>query len=214
MAIYPASRDGYTADELALFAENDEPCYRQAQEIRKNLLRKVKAGNYSKALAPKLWLYWADNASQRYGREVYRIKGHAFSVADRKAAAKEAADRFDADLKRAHGDWRVLAAEYGVGGERGLKARRVGTRKVKAVTARKPGTGRRARMVKSPHMLPGSGEHALVMAGGHPVAELRRFPRSSTWSVYLIAEARSLPRTYTTAAGAARAAKRALGLIK
>lgn len=68
----PASgpADETAARELQLFIENDAELYRQQfTPILLNLLRKMKAGKYNHALAPRLWLYLVDNGAHKYTRE-------------------------------------------------------------------------------------------------------------------------------------------------
>lgn len=58
------------ADELLLYADNDEPTYRQVQMIRQNLAKKMRDGLYSHSMAPKAWVHAADSASARYKKEI------------------------------------------------------------------------------------------------------------------------------------------------
>jgi hypothetical protein len=65
----PQPIDETAARELDLYAENTSELYGQFQSIIANLKRKIKAGKYSPAAAPKLWMYWYDAAAKRYVKE-------------------------------------------------------------------------------------------------------------------------------------------------
>ena len=87
------------AHELTLFATNDGDLYRsRIQPIIQNLARKVAAGAYDPAKAPKLWRYAADDAAQRYTREHGTPGPHGayggFDTATRKACAAMLAESF------------------------------------------------------------------------------------------------------------------------
>lgn len=89
-------------DELILFAENDEPLYRRKMNaFLPNVRRKIEQGKYDPALAPKLWLYWINEAAKKYERE---FPGTKFSLASRQMAASEIAKR---ELQM------LMAGEYG-----------------------------------------------------------------------------------------------------
>lgn len=82
--------------ELVLYADNDGTLYQQsAVPIMKNLTRKWRKGVYDSELAAKLWLYHATRAAKNYAQEF----GYAFSVQDRKAAAKEFEENWRAELE-------------------------------------------------------------------------------------------------------------------
>lgn len=78
------------SDELVLYADNDEPLYRQSyMPIIENLKKKVAKGKYDPVLATKLWMYHADRAAKKYAKE-FATPGEwnrIFSVKDRKEAA-------------------------------------------------------------------------------------------------------------------------------
>ena len=77
------------SDELVLFADNDEPLYRQSfQPIIANLKKKVAKGTYSPAMAVKLWRYHADRAAQKYAKEFGGTWHKIFSTKDRQEAAE------------------------------------------------------------------------------------------------------------------------------
>lgn len=81
--------------ELVLYADNTGSLYPQKESIMKNLTRKWRKGVYDSELAAKLWLYWATAAAKSYAQEF----GYAFSVQDRKAAAKEFEENWRAELE-------------------------------------------------------------------------------------------------------------------
>lgn len=89
-------KDEDAVRELVLYANNDGTLYQQsAVPIMKNLTRKWRKGVYDSALAAKLWLYHATRAAKNYAQEF----GYAFSVQDRKAAAKEFEENWRAELE-------------------------------------------------------------------------------------------------------------------
>lgn len=61
--------DQHALTELELYAENKSSIYEQKKSILKNILRRIKNGTYDPGLAPKLWLYWVDEAAKRYVKE-------------------------------------------------------------------------------------------------------------------------------------------------
>lgn len=77
-------------DELVLYADNDEPLYRQKKAFLENVGRKVERGTYDASKAPQLWLYWIKRAAQKYEKE---FPGTKFSSAAKLAAAAEVAKR-------------------------------------------------------------------------------------------------------------------------
>lgn len=83
--------------ELDLYAENTSELYAQKKAILANIKRKLASGKYDHALAPKLWMYWADAAAKRYVKE-FSAPGDkvdsVFNKATRMAFAKELADRY------------------------------------------------------------------------------------------------------------------------
>ncbi len=75
--------------ELVLFADNDEPLYRQSfQPIVANLKKKVAKGTYLPGAATKLWRYHADRAAQKYAKEFGGVWHKIFSTRDRQEAAE------------------------------------------------------------------------------------------------------------------------------
>lgn len=87
--------DSDAVRELVLYADNTGSLYPQKESIMKNLTRKWRKGVYDSELAAKLWLYWATAAAKSYAQEF----GYAFSVQDRKAAAKEFEENWRAELE-------------------------------------------------------------------------------------------------------------------
>jgi len=87
--------DADAVRELVLYADNTGSLYPQKESIMKNLTRKWRKGVYDSELAAKLWLYWATAAAKSYAQEF----GYAFSVQDRKAAAKEFEENWRAELE-------------------------------------------------------------------------------------------------------------------
>lgn len=88
--------DETAARELDLYAENTSELYGQFQSIIANLKRKIAAGKYSAALAPKLWLYWYDAAAKRYCKEFGGAVQTQFPKALREhLAAERAKDEYE-----------------------------------------------------------------------------------------------------------------------
>ena len=102
------SKDTDAVRELVLYADNTGSLYPQKESIMKNLTRKWRKGVYDSELAAKLWLYWATAAAKSYAQEF----GYAFSVQDRKAAAKEFEENWRAELEAGNAMESVQEAEY------------------------------------------------------------------------------------------------------
>jgi hypothetical protein len=85
------------ASELLLFADNDEPLYRQKMLIFRALARKKDRGVYDAKLAPKAFAAFLAEGAKKYVRE-FGSPGDRwntmFSVAARQAAAEECAAEF------------------------------------------------------------------------------------------------------------------------
>jgi hypothetical protein len=99
-------------EELLLYANNDEPLYlRKMNSFLPNVRRKIEQGKYDPALAPKLWIYWIDEAAKKYARE---FPGTKFSLASRqKAAAEVAARELQALMSGEYGPPPVFKAKRG-----------------------------------------------------------------------------------------------------
>ncbi len=94
--------DKHAATELVLFAENDEPLYRQQRRpIELNLVKKFKAGKYDRALAVKLWMYLMDSAAKKYAKEFASPSdwNKIFTPATRRMAAIEMRDAFEPEMR-------------------------------------------------------------------------------------------------------------------
>lgn len=87
--------------ELKLYIDNDSTLYHsQTVPIMKNLERKMAKGIYDKTKAEKLWMYLVDRGAKKYTKEFDApdAKWHnVFSMADRRAAAKELNESFLAE---------------------------------------------------------------------------------------------------------------------
>lgn len=80
---------------LGLFAENTSELYNQKKSILANIQRRLKKGTYDHALAPKLWMFWVNNAAKLYRKEYEgSTYQETFNKATREALAKELADRY------------------------------------------------------------------------------------------------------------------------
>jgi len=90
------------SSELKLYIDNDGDLYRsQTTSIINNLKRRLAKGTYDRTLAEKLWGYLAESGAKKYVKDMGGGTWHqVFSVADRKAVAKELNDDFLAEYGR------------------------------------------------------------------------------------------------------------------
>jgi hypothetical protein len=93
----PAPANEYEADELRMHIDNTRKLYDQKRAIEMLLLRKVKAGKYSHALAPKAFLYVAEAGAKDYRREYGADDPRSFNPATRMMAAKEFVREFEGE---------------------------------------------------------------------------------------------------------------------
>ena len=95
-----ATRTGSSeADELVLYADNDEPLYRQSfVPIVENLKKKVAKGTYDPRLAVTLWMYHAERAAKKYEKE-FLNKGE-WSRIFPPAVRREAAEHWEQYARR------------------------------------------------------------------------------------------------------------------
>lgn len=89
----PPYKDPDAAREIELYADNDSKLYFSRKlPILKNLQKKFQKGQYNIELAAKLWMYYINDAMQRYNKE-FGSRGDKWSdllsVADRKLLAIE-----------------------------------------------------------------------------------------------------------------------------
>ena len=88
--------------ELTLFIENDGQLYHsQTQPIIKNLQRKYKKGVYDPTKAEKLWMYLVESGAKKYAKDEAGggVWHKMFSMADRKAAARDLRERYEEQVK-------------------------------------------------------------------------------------------------------------------
>jgi hypothetical protein len=81
--------------ELELYAENDGTLYRQRyMPTIENIKRKVKSDKYDHKKAPKLWMYYVDEAAKKYVRDMAPGQRVAdiFSKKDREVLSQKLAD--------------------------------------------------------------------------------------------------------------------------
>jgi hypothetical protein len=86
--------------ELRLYADNDQGLYRMREAIRTNMIKKLCAGKFDRAKAAKGFKYLTDEAARKYTKEFGSPGSRIFSVADRKAVAKEYAHELVAAVNR------------------------------------------------------------------------------------------------------------------
>ena len=85
--------------ELNLFISNDEPAYRHKMAVFRALAKKKDRGVYDKRLAPKAFVPLTTVAAKRYIREFGSAGdkwNHVFSPIDRRQAAVELTEEFEA----------------------------------------------------------------------------------------------------------------------
>ena len=87
----PQYKDKDAAREIELYADNNgQLYYSRRKPILLNLQKKYKAGKYNVELAAKLWMYYINDAMQRYNKE-FGSRGDKWSdllsVSDRKLLA-------------------------------------------------------------------------------------------------------------------------------
>ena len=105
-------------DELRLFADNNPQLYTSsAVPIMKNLSKKFKKGVYDNELAKKLWKYHADRAAKAYGEENGVDGLRTFTPADRREAAAEWADEWQAEMDAGNFVESVQESENGASAE-------------------------------------------------------------------------------------------------
>jgi hypothetical protein len=101
--------DHAAADELRLYAENTGELYQQKLAIIRALAKKMHAGKYDAAKAPKLWAYWIEAAAKRY---VWEVAGEPkdrwskmFDAPTRRHVARELAGEYEGRIRQqlAHG---------------------------------------------------------------------------------------------------------------
>lgn len=108
----PTFKDPDTAREIELYADNDSRLYFSRKlPIIKNLYRKFKKGTFKIDLAAKLWIYYINDAMQRYNAEFGspRSKWHdLLSVPDRKLLAFQYAEEILAEFENGSYDDSLL----------------------------------------------------------------------------------------------------------
>ena len=97
-AVAPA--DSNAARELELYADNDHELYHlKLHTYWTAALKKVQAGKFDPEKAVKLFEYYTERAAQKYVREFGGSMGSVFSVATRRAAARECVAEFISALQ-------------------------------------------------------------------------------------------------------------------
>jgi hypothetical protein len=91
------------ARELKLYLDNDRELYeRLMRDYYGNLVKKLAAGRYNRALSPKLFMYFVEVAARSYCRDhcsSEREWSQVFDKATRMEVAEELADDFEADIR-------------------------------------------------------------------------------------------------------------------
>lgn len=123
----PVDPDQHAIRELKLYVENDGVLYQQQTvPIMKNLLKKIRAGNFDVAKAAKAYGYLVEAGAKKYQREMGdgRSWAVAWPVAVRRVVAQELAEDFAESATRGEFDellplkptketWRVHFSAWG-----------------------------------------------------------------------------------------------------
>jgi len=116
-AQHPNARGGaldeHAATELKLYIDNTAELMgprSQGEDIRKNLMRKLRAGKFDLHKSIKAWEYLAEAGARRYDKEFGTGNwAQVFSVATRREVARELAEEFYTEAKL--GNYNHLAPE-------------------------------------------------------------------------------------------------------
>jgi hypothetical protein len=85
--------DPTAMSEIEMYIDNTSAIYnRSFLPMVQNLKRKIKAGKYNHALAPKLWLYLVEAGMKGYAKEFGDTWNTLLSTKDRKVLAQKYAD--------------------------------------------------------------------------------------------------------------------------
>lgn len=85
--------------ELRLYIDNDAALYKQKDDFVRNMEKKMFAGKYDHALAPKLWSYYVKRGYDKYRKE-FGPSSMKLSGAQMLAIGKEYADEEYEQLKK------------------------------------------------------------------------------------------------------------------
>jgi len=96
--------DETAAHELELYITNEAALFgpqSQAESIRKNLLRKMKAGRFDRERSVDAWMYLVEAGAKRYAKEYAEPRDWSsmFSVPTRRAVAETLAEEFETEAK-------------------------------------------------------------------------------------------------------------------
>jgi len=96
--------DETAAHELELYITNEAALFgpqSQAESIRKNLLRKMKAGTFDPERSVDAWMYLVEAGAKRYAKEYAEPRDWSsmFSVPTRRAVAETLAEEFETEAK-------------------------------------------------------------------------------------------------------------------
>jgi len=96
--------DETAAHELELYITNEAALFgprSQAESIRKNLLRKMKAGSFDTARSVDAWMYLVEAGAKRYAKEYADPSdwSRMFSVPTRREVARTLAEEFETEAK-------------------------------------------------------------------------------------------------------------------
>lgn len=102
----------HEANELKLYIDNDSYMYRRKQPFLDNMKRKIAKKKYKPKLGPKLWLFYVQEGTRRYGQEILL---HGTSEAGRKEGIKEALRTFSPTVRRELAEDYAREAEHELG---------------------------------------------------------------------------------------------------
>ena len=127
----PPGVDDVSARELELYIDNDAQLYRQRKSIEMNVDKKMAAGRYNPALAPKLWQYLIDAGARKYVKEFGGEVRMMFPLKLRQWLAMQYAKDYEAELELTEAVSEILAERRGEGAKAKARAKARARRKGK-----------------------------------------------------------------------------------
>jgi len=100
------------AHELELFIDNDSYMYKRRTPFLNNMKAKIKRKKYRPALGPKLWMYFVQEGTRRYGQEILRYGNDKAGLA---AGIREALKTFSPKVRHELAEEYARKAEHELG---------------------------------------------------------------------------------------------------
>jgi hypothetical protein len=101
MEMFRDGGQGYAANNLSLYIDNESVLYPKRMAVVAGLKKKWKAGKYDHKRALDAWKFLVDDAAKRYAKEFAFAKDWLtlFPAVVRHAVVQEKADRWQANAK-------------------------------------------------------------------------------------------------------------------